>query len=373
MAAQSWLGAAGAQQQVDILTVGGTIEATDVFTMTLTSERGTTQVLSVVAGSTVIADVCTAITAAWNASKQSLFSAITATAGATTVTLTADVAGVPFYVAVATTETGGGGADSQTFTRAASVANSGPNDWKTASNWSTGSVPVSSDDVDIQSGTSAILYGLDQSAVALGTLRIGMGMRGYIGTADADLRIGATTFEYGASRGVTTDAGSGRVRINFGTSNVAVTILNTAGSGADNGLPPVRLRINHASATVRVVRGQALIGGDSDEFTASQQVSAVTVGDEVSAASDPTVILAKGLTQATQTQNGGRTFADNAPTTINSNGGEVDFTRSLTPRTVTTVNPAPDRRGSLVYDSSVLTITTFNQPTGRVRVTAEAA
>src|SRR5687768_5979997 len=83
--------------QVDTLTVGGTVEADDVFKVTMTGEDGTAVTLDVVAGSTTIATVCTNIATAFNASADARFIPVTALAGATTVTLTADTAGVPFY------------------------------------------------------------------------------------------------------------------------------------------------------------------------------------------------------------------------------------------------------------------------------------
>lgn len=49
-----WQGGAAAVAQVDSLTPGGTIEADDLFLVTLTAEDGTTHVLSVAAGATTI-------------------------------------------------------------------------------------------------------------------------------------------------------------------------------------------------------------------------------------------------------------------------------------------------------------------------------
>src|SRR6185369_11363014 len=103
---------------------------------------------------------CTTIRDAFNASTNSLFTGITASATATTVVLTSDTAGIPFYCTVSTTETGGGGADAQTFSRASTTANAGPNDWNTDANWSTGAKPVNSDNVFFRNNAVDVKYGL---------------------------------------------------------------------------------------------------------------------------------------------------------------------------------------------------------------------
>ena len=110
--------------QVDTFTPGGTIEATDVFTLTVTGENGTTASVSFIATDTSAATTSAGLIAAWNASTNPLCTGITAS-GTSTVILTADVAGVPFSVAGTTTESGGGAADAQTFTRVATTAKRG--------------------------------------------------------------------------------------------------------------------------------------------------------------------------------------------------------------------------------------------------------
>src|SRR5688500_17548537 len=110
-----WIGGKSAVAKVATLTPGGTIEAGDKFLMILTSESGATQTLTVTATNTTVAITCDDIVAAWNASTQTLFIAVTATDSTTHVTLTADTAGVPFHLTVNTTETDDSPADAQTF------------------------------------------------------------------------------------------------------------------------------------------------------------------------------------------------------------------------------------------------------------------
>src|SRR6185295_12509087 len=111
MASTTWRGDAPAVAQVDTLTVGGTIEATDIFKMTINGKT-----LSVTAGSTVAATVATTIATAWNASTIPEFAEITAAAtSGGALTLTADTPGKPFVCTVSTTEANGDPADAQTF------------------------------------------------------------------------------------------------------------------------------------------------------------------------------------------------------------------------------------------------------------------
>ncbi len=135
-----WKGDAAAVAQVTTLTVGGTIEAGDLFKVTIGDKT-----LTVAAANTTAADVADQIVAAWNALTATThpeFAEITAAEGSGgTLTLTADTAGKPFTVTPTTTEANGGAADDQTFTQAATTASSGPNHWDTAANWSGGAVP----------------------------------------------------------------------------------------------------------------------------------------------------------------------------------------------------------------------------------------
>jgi hypothetical protein len=385
---------------VDTLTVGGTIEADDIFIVTLAAEDGTTQAISTVAGSTVAATVATTIKNALAASTLSLFYAITWTASTVYVIGTAKTAGIPFSCAATTTETGGGGADGQTFTRAATTANAGPNDWNIALNWSGSTVPINADDVYVDEGTADILYGLNQSAVALDELHVSQLYTGKIGTATAYLRIGATTAVIGEYFGTGSPQGSRRIKIDFGTSNVAVTVYDSNSSAEEASQQPIRLKILHASATLKVMRGKVGLCVGTGE---TGQVTTLTVGFVTNQEQDadgqvgPGVTIGtitkyggKLLTQSgatTATQNGGQlqtegvaaftTIVNNAGTAIlnasgtianlDSNGGLTDFTRSPVARTVSDWDVAAG--ASIAYDSAVVTVTAGPTFTGAMRMT----
>jgi len=116
-------------KQKDTFTPNGTIESSDIFILTATSEDRKTSVAISYTGGDSAATVSAGLIAAWNASADALCTPVTAS-GTTTVILEADVAGIPFNVVGTTTETGGGAADDQTFTRVATTANaSPPKDW----------------------------------------------------------------------------------------------------------------------------------------------------------------------------------------------------------------------------------------------------
>lgn len=189
MATVIWQGGASAVQQEWSLTPGGTIEADDVFNVILTNEAGGTQTEAVVAGGTTVAAVCDAIVAQCNSSSQTLFQALTFTDNTTSVSVTANVAGVPFYLSETTTETGGGAADAQTFVAAEVTANAGPLDYNTTSNWVGGSLPAANDTVifaprESNNVSYDVRYGLDQSSVDVGRVRVSPEYTGTIGDID---------------------------------------------------------------------------------------------------------------------------------------------------------------------------------------------
>ncbi len=126
MATKIWRGDSPAIAQVDTLAIGGTIEVGDKFTVTINGKS-----MTYIATSTTAATCATGFVTQWNALSSTAypeFAEITAAEGVTgSLTLTADTAGKPFTISVATTESNGDAADAQTFTRTATTANSGPN------------------------------------------------------------------------------------------------------------------------------------------------------------------------------------------------------------------------------------------------------
>ena len=121
MATLRWAGGAAAVRQIATLTPS-TAEADDVFNVILTDESNVSQTEAVTAGGTSVAAICDAIVAQCSASTQSLFKKVQFTDSTSHVTVSARVAGVPFYLSETTTEAGGGGSDGQTFAAAVTTA-----------------------------------------------------------------------------------------------------------------------------------------------------------------------------------------------------------------------------------------------------------
>lgn len=158
------------------------------------------------------------------------------------------------------------GVGDETLTLTITVSSKGPNDWSVAENWidpDTGNsgVPVTGDDVFIEDGRSDILYGLDQSAVTLNSVKLNSRYAGSIGLPrrnpagyweyrDIDLQIGITTLIVGYGNG----SGSPRTNIDLGAVQSDIEILNTGGS-AEAGVPAVLLKGTHVLNSMLVIEG----------------------------------------------------------------------------------------------------------------------
>lgn len=292
MADVVWIGNARKVAQVDTLTVGGTIEATDVFIVTINGKD-----LSVVGGSTDADTVASAIVSAFNASTEPEFTEITAAAGSGTgeLTLTADTPGKPFTVTVSTTETGGGTADAQTFSRSATTANKGPNVADDGDNWSTGSVPTGSDDVYFENSSVSCLYELDNfSATAFASVNVFKSFTGDIGLPERNagsggntyneyrptyFQLAATTLNIGEGAG----DGSGRLKFDFGSAQMTANVFGT-GTSKERGLPACLLKSTHASAAATVYDGSvgiAALASETSTIALTQRGGSVYLGPGV--------------------------------------------------------------------------------------------
>lgn len=327
MATVIWQGDASSTAQVDTFTPGGTIEATDLFIITMTGEDGSTYALSVAATSTTVNQTCIDIATAWNASTNALCTPITAgyvgsPGSYTAVTLTADTAGIPFYAAASTTESGGGAADAQTFSRAATTANSGPNDWNTAANWSGGAVP-GADDVWFTNNAVAVTYGMNQAAVTLSSLHIEQSYTGSIGSSSAYLKIGATNIYIGEHYGTGTPAGSGRIKLDLQAACTALEIYNSATTATDTYLAPIQITTGaNAVTTAYIKKGKVgfSVGSPSETST----ITALVMGYDKSVTNDAIVELGVGVTATAISKTGGTLTLRGLTTTINHDAGEME-------------------------------------------------
>lgn len=173
------------------------------------------------------------------------------------------------------------GSSGQSMTVTNTTANTGPNNWDNAANWSPSGVPVTGDDVRFEIGSVDCLYGLEQSAVTLASLHIAMswtgklGLRkvnegGYLEYRTRELTCGITDLKIGTADG----SGSGPTLVRINTGTVATTIIvKNSGSGAESGMPAVLWRGDHNDNAITVHQGEFGSSWWSDE---SSHISSLT-------------------------------------------------------------------------------------------------
>jgi trimeric autotransporter adhesin len=324
MATLIWKGDAAPVAQVTACTVGGTIDANQNFTITIGSKS-----LGVVAGGTTASAAVGAIVTAWNALSANAypeFSGIAITNnldGSFTLTGTP---GVPFTVVLSTTEAGGGASDSETFTQTTPTAASGPQFWSEKKNWSSGAVPANGDDVVVQNSSASILYGLDQSSVALASLTIDQSFNGVIGMPRTNalgyveyrsqyLRITAAAVTIGGGSG----AGSGRIKLDTGSGQCALNVLNS-GSPAETGIKSMLWKGTHASNTLTVEKGSvgaAVFAGEAATILTLKE------GFRTNVSGDCDVQLGVGCTLTNIVKTGGNLEINSSFTTLTHTAGET--------------------------------------------------
>ena len=369
MSTRRWLGVAPRVAQVTDYLFAGTWEASDLITLTIG-----TKTVTVTAGSTTISTVVDNIVSAWNllsSTEYPEFAEITASRTSNTLRLTADTAGLPFNCTVATTETGGGGADAQTIdgttssTGTDSTACSSPNHWSIAANWSGAAVPVDNDDVVFSGSNVDCLYGLSQTSIDLTSLTADSTFTGKLGLPDYTtgttpyyeyrtkyLMLGtATTVNIGEGTG----AQSQRLKIHLGSNAATVNVFGT-GSPETTGQPALWLCGSNASNALNITQGNV---GLATEVGQTAQFPTIRVGSEDSPASDVYLVCGSGCTLGgTITQNGGYVEARTAVTTWTKYGGTSRLCGTATLGTLT-----QDGLANHLYESSgTLTTATIRGP-----------
>lgn len=377
MANRKWLGQALAVAQVNTVTPTAVNNAT--YTITINNKT----VNYTADASATVAEITAGLTSAFNASTEPEFAEITATDSTTHVTLTADTAGYPFVNTSSAT--------AGTNVTATTTANAGPNDWSTADNWSGDAVPVNSDDVFIENSSVDILYGLGQSAVTLTSLTIAQTFTGKIGLpernsngyaeyryTDGYLAIGATTTNVGRGDG----AGSGRIKINYGS--VAGTVNVYASGGAiETGIEPLLVK-GTAFTSINVFGGSVGIGVISQLAGETCTVTTLRLlGGYVRTGPAATIstkdqyggVIDSYFTVTTCNMAGGvHNHYASTMSTVQINGGTLNWESSSNPTTVIVNNGGVIDFGG---DTRALTITnldfyagaTYRDPYARVAVT----
>lgn len=354
MSDRYWIGGAPAVAQKTTIQVTGY----DVATTYKVTVGGI--IISTIAGGSVNA-TATALAAAWNASVHPYAIVVTAAALTDTVTFTADTAGVPFVIS--SSVSGGGGTIGAAT---ASVANSGPNDWSTAANWSGGVVPVNGDNVYLKNSIIPILWGLSQSGVTPALLdidktfsqpailglpygRFSKSALSYDTTVpeyrQASLAIGAAIIRGGENYGGSNAQGSPLIKIDSGSTNVAALIYAT-GTPADN-LPAMMLKMNHASATLKMYGGKVGLCWELPTDTGQISQADVYAGE---------LYVGGGVTQSVHNQFAGKGVLLNVPTTVRSEtGADLTIAPLASGGTVTTL----EKRGNLAVAGQPFAVTNF--------------
>lgn len=337
MATVVWKGAVRAVAQVTDWVFGGTWETSDVITVTIGSKS-----VSTTAGSATIATLLSSLATTLNAVTDPEFSSITWSANSTTLTGTADTAGVPFTATIATTETGGGAADAQTIdgttssTGTNSTACTGPNFANVAGNWVGGSLPVDSDTVIFADSSVDVLYGLDLNGVTPAAIYIDSTYTGRIGLPVYNTTAGATYHEYRdrylkfCNSGDATNTaiyigqgngpGSGRINLDCGTGQTTVLVQRTAPS-SDTNQPAFKFKGTHASNAMTVQRGTVGIAFESGN---TSTVATLNVGYISNQLGDAVVQCGTGTTLTTVNVSGGSLTTRSAITTLTVTGGQVE-------------------------------------------------
>lgn len=333
MATRTFAGAAPRVAKVNTFLVGGTWEATDVIRAGFANGKS----YDFVAGSTVVATVLSTLVTNWNAldsTNYPEFAEITASADATTLTLTGDTAGKDFTVTLTPLETGGGAADAQEIegagvatTGTIATACSSPNHWSVAANWEEGAVPTTGDAVVVAKGPS-ILYGLDQNGVTLASLKVTPGYlssseiglpdhtsptnpeSGYPEYRDRRLKIGATV--------VDVETQSRRVRLDLSPASTTVTVRDT---GQPTSVTEDALDLKATTtATVYVSKGYVGVNAQPGD---TGTIADLNVSFRTSPSSDARVRCGAGCTVTNLDMSGGAVELLNGAATITKSDGTL--------------------------------------------------
>jgi len=146
------------------------------------------------------------------------------------------------------------------------------------------------------------------------------------------LAIDSTLCTIGEGKGT----GSGRIKLNFGTVQTAITIYNS-GTRVETGIPCILLKGTHAANTLSVVKGDVGVAFFAGELAT---IATLKVGYVDSVLGDASVICGAGVTLTTVIQTGGKLDIDTttaAITTITIDAGELTL-RGDAANDVTTIN-----------------------------------
>lgn len=287
MALLKFIPAAQAISQIDTITMTGTFAAADTVTVNVASKK----VVYTCGASETVTTVAAGVLALCQASAEPEFKEITWTSALGVITATS-TAGIPVTITASDTAAAG------TATKANTQTATGPKWWSNTANWSTGSVPTTSDSVEIDLHAE-ILYGLPTSLTLTRFVMTGgtLGLLDWNASGYAEYRTRRAVFTCtDVVLGTTPSVGPDLCRIDLASAAAVVTVYGSK-KRSDN-LVAVDLLLNNASASVNVMGGQVGICLSTDTTTTVGTVN-VAKGATVTIGS-PTIIttlLSSGTTQ----------------------------------------------------------------------------
>lgn len=255
------------------------------------------------------------------------------------------------------------------------VGTSTPGDLNVAGNWSPSGVPTTTDDVHFIDSDQNVTEGFTTfAATTFNSVTI---HRSYTGQFEDFVQFGMGSDKI--VRVNPPDGGSGQgsqsLLIDTLSTQAIIEVYDSPASAVDTDFMPIRLKVNHASAVVRVMGGLVAI---EEQPSDAGQITTLDVL-ALQGATSPQVLCGSGLTVATVTVHGGEVTLNGTVTTIVVNGGECDVlgagnvttatvnggrcnlsNRPTSGVTVTTLN-ANDGTTDLTQNPGACTVTTLNQ------------
>ena len=293
--------------QVDHVTPGGTIAATDLFRIALGSKT-----LEVVATATTVAHIVALLKNAIDAAQatEPEWTRVTASDETTHLQVTSRTPGEPFTLTAAIVNTSGGTAP--TLTPSTATASKGPRHYDHAANYSGGALPANGDTLIVEGGHS-LAFG-DLSAVTLAPFivrdfggQIGLPPvnqdGGYAEYRPQEMLISATIFD--CMQNVVSQC----LRINFGSAQVTGTVYSS-GTPLERTLHAVTLRGSHASNVFTLLGGSVGIATEAGETATAATIrtgASISSGD-----SRPRSAKARRVTNFTMEGGNVRLYADSA-------------------------------------------------------------
>ena len=295
-------------------------------------------------------------------------------------------------------------------------------DWDTAANWSPSGVPGSAttDDIYFENSSQDVTAGLDQTAMgAMSSLNIDQSYTGSLGTDSVALQIESPIVAIGYHNGPGTPVGSPLLHLDMGSVTATAITVSNAGTSADSTRAPIRLLAANAASTLVVLKGKVSVATAADETAI---FGTITAAYDTRVSTDVDLFIGSGTAITTLNILGGDTFLEKEDATdmttctvragtlttsgtgtigilnvsggvvtcshadqvggdttssvenLNVYGGDgtVDFSRSLTARTVDTMKLDPG--GFITFDANIVTVTDNIDPyTSGINVTFTAS